>query len=538
MKKKSEGQVLPLFAIVLVGLIAMMALAIDVTGIYAARRALRSASDAAALAGGQDLQVTGSRQVTAAQYATARNRSRDLVQTQLGGTVACVTSTSGTRLDCTLTVGGAARYEFAVITPITASSCQTCDPARSVQVSIANPAYQTPFSGVPPFNRTSSRIAVTSVAGLQFNHAYTIVTLRPPTGPAIPGVRDISVNGGTKVFVTTGDVATNANMVYSGTGSAMVLDSGYYVYYYDPFNPPLWGSSPQGSEIFNLIPDPGYPVPVKGLSPPSGTTDSTNCASIATAVYSNPDYAPSVPVVAGSPDMTNITCYMPGVYSSVVNVNNGTLAILEPGLYFLDGGLNAQGSVIGGYTPASPGVALVFRENQGTVFKNRTGGGSSSLTQLVALNAGTKYSRLGGQNAGGQEATAARDYNGNPVQTNTTPARLMTVIVPPDANCPVSLPLAASCTNTEENQNKAIDLSGGSALYLAGVQYAPSDNVSIAGNTATGGYVGQVWAWTLVYTGGSTINQEGADAGGPGTLRLDAACTAPGTNCTPSVGLP
>ena len=109
----------------------------------------------------------------------------------------------------------------------------------------------------------------------------------------------------------------------------------------------------------------------------------------------------------------------------------------------------------------------------------------------------------------------------------------MTVIVPPDTRCPVSYPLVASCSNAVENQNKAIDLSGGSALYLAGVQYAPTDAVTVAGNTATGGYVGQIWAWTLKYTGNSTVNQEGDQNTGPGTLRLDAACTAPGTACIP-----
>jgi hypothetical protein len=146
----------------------------------------------------------------------------------------------------------------------------------------------------------------------------------------------------------------------------------------------------------------------------------------------------------------------------------------------------------------------------------------------VALNAGTRY-----LNTSGVEATAARDYSGSLIQTNTTPPKLMTLIVPPDSRCPVVFPYPASCSNAVENTNISIDLSGGSGLYLAGVQYAPSDNVTIAGNTTTGGYVGQVWAWTLRYTGGSVINQEGSPSAEPGTIRLDAACTAPGTPCVP-----
>jgi hypothetical protein len=91
----------------------------------------------------------------------------------------------------------------------------------------------------------------------------------------------------------------------------------------------------------------------------------------------------------------------------------------------------------------------------------------------------------------------------------------------------------ARCSNTEENQNKAIDLSGGSSVYLAGVQYAPSDAVTVAGNSTGVGYVGQIWAWTLKYTGNAVINQQGDGSSGPGTLRLDAACTAPGSPCIP-----
>ncbi len=521
MKRHSRGQVLPLFALLLVAIIAMMALAIDVTSAYAARRTYRTIADAAALAGAQDLQVTGTRNVGAAQYTSARQDAKASVDGQFGQISNC--TLTGNRSDCNF--GSTLPYQYSIITPIPAGACATCDPARSVQVNFAHPTFNLSFARVLGFS--TWRVAVSSVAGLEFNKAYTIVTLRPPLSPAIPGVRDIAINGGTDVIVSQGDVGTNANMVYSGTNSMLTVDSGYGVYYFDPFNGPLWGSNPTGTQIFSLIADPGYPVPSRTGGVP-GSIDTTGCGSIASAVYSNPNYAASVPVSGGAPDMTKITCYQPGIYSSGVTVNNGSLGILEPGLYFFDGGLNAQGSVIGGYTPGSPGVALVFPETQGTMFKNRTSGGGSSVTQIVALNAGSRY-----LNSGGSEATAAHDYSGGLVQTNTSPAKLMTVIVPPDANCPVTYPVAATCTNNEENKNISVDLSGGSGVYLAGVQYGPSDNMSIAGNTTTGGYVGQVWSWTLVYTGGSQINQQGDQASGPGTLRLDAACTAPGTPCIP-----
>jgi Flp pilus assembly protein TadG len=505
----------------LVMFFSMAALAIDVSGAYSARQAYRTAADAAALAGAQDLQVASSRGVTSTQYTNARADAEKSMEGQFGDAASC--TLTGNRSNCTFTN---LPYQFSIITPLPVGACATCDIARSVQVNMVNPAFALSFAHVLGFGNW--RVASTAVAGLQFAHSYAIVTLRPPTGTSVSGVRDIEVGSNATVVVSTGDVGTNANMVYGGSSSLLSLDPGYNMYYFDPANGPFWGTNPPGVKMFGMISDPGYPVPVKGSSPPTGAVDTAGCPVIAAAVQANPYYAPSVPMAGLVPDMTKITCYKKGVYGAEVRVDNGTLAIFEPGLYFFDGGLDAQGSVIGGYTPSSEGVAFVFPETEGTMFKNRTSGGSSSLTQIVALNAGTRY-----RNPGGNEATAARNYSGGFVQTNTTPAKLMSVIVPPDLACPVSYPLVASCTNTEENQNKAIDLSGGSALYLAGVQYAPSDAVTVAGNSASNGYVGQIWAWTLKYTGNATVNQQGDQNTGPGTLRLDAACTAPGTPCIP-----
>jgi Flp pilus assembly protein TadG len=524
MRRYSRGQILPLFALFLVAIFAIAALAIDVTSAYAARQSYRTAADAAALAGAQDLQVTNSRAVTATQYAAARQDAKASIDNQFAAASSCTSPLRPTRWDCKFAT---LPYRYSIETPVQAGACATCDIARSVQVNFGHPAFPLSFAHVLGFS--SWNVASSSVAGLQFSHSYAIVTLRPPLSPALPGVRDIAINGGTQVIVSTGDVGTNANMDYAGVNSILTLDSGYNMYYFDPNNGPIWGSSPPGTKILSLILDPGYPVPSR-TGAPVGSVDSAGCPAIALAVQSNPQYAPSVPMAGALPDMTKITCYTKGVYNTGtgVTVNNGTLAIFEPGLYFFDRGLNAQGSVIGGYTPSSEGVAFVFPETQGTMFKNRTSGGGGALTQVVALNAGTRY-----LNTGGREATAAHDYSGGFVQTNTSPAKVMTVIVPPDTNCPVIYPVVATCSNSEENNNISIDLSGGSGLYLAGVQYAPTDNISVAGNTATGGYVGQVWAWTLVYTGGSQINQQGDQNTGPGTLRLDAACTAPGTPCIP-----
>jgi len=119
--------------------------------------------------------------------------------------------------------------------------------------------------------------------------------------------------------------------------------------------------------------------------------------------------------------------------------------------------------------------------------------------------------------------------NGVPVQTNTTPPMLISVIVPGDPACPVVVP-APSCTD------QTIKWTGsGSATVtaVAGVVYAPSDNSKVAGNSDPKGYVGQLVAWTITYSGGSTLNQHYPGAPTNGMVRLDTACSGGTSVCNP-----
>jgi hypothetical protein len=122
------------------------------------------------------------------------------------------------------------------------------------------------------------------------------------------------------------------------------------------------------------------------------------------------------------------------------------------------------------------------------------------------------------------------DYAGVAIQTNTVPQLIMTVMVEPDSSCVVSDTYPVACDDTHNN---TINLAGGTDLYLAGVQYAPSDNVVMSGSSSGNGYVGQIVSWTIRYTGNSTLNQQGPGTEGNGILRIDAACSAPAEPCNP-----
>ena len=88
-KRFERGQILPLFALMLVVILGMAALAIDVGRKYADLRVDRRAADAASLAGGQDLQQdAGTRAVGQPERYRARLHALSTLVDELGATAA------------------------------------------------------------------------------------------------------------------------------------------------------------------------------------------------------------------------------------------------------------------------------------------------------------------------------------------------------------------------------------------------------------------------------------------------------------------
>jgi Putative Flp pilus-assembly TadE/G-like len=566
---RPQGQVLPLFALFLVVLMGFAALAIDVSGAYAARRFYRSTADAGALAGAQDLQVVGSRVVTAVERIRARQHAMDSVTQELGivGTLpaACSTTTDVDVTDACVLPGTSFHVSIKAgafsgqVSPI---ACVTCDPARSVQVGLRNADYQLSFARV--LGLSSFNVGVTSVAGLTWSKSYAVVTLRPPekTGSTYD-VKDIKLDGGTHVTVSNGDVATNADMDYTGINTWLKVDDGYGMYFADPFGGPTWVPPPTATRIYEYVGDANYTYPAMrgtlgSAACPSGPS---NCAPTFTDARESICGAPTpgVPCTTALLDPTGcgaeatylqtsvytfmatqpldrIFCYQPGIYDPSSSARQlvaagGDVVVLMPGAYYFkspNGGLDIGGRLLGGYRSGVPGVALMFDE-----CNNSHCSFTGNSAQTIALNVGNKYP----PGTGGTSATAAHDWDDQPVETSgptsPTPRILMSLLVNKDPTCFVpAFPLQepAAC---DANKNKTLNLSGGGSLDVEGVQYAPTDNVEIHGGSTGTGQVGQIWAWTIFYSGGTQINQQGAGSNGPGVLRLDAACTAPGTPCIP-----
>jgi Flp pilus assembly protein TadG len=538
-RRNQRGQILPLTVIMLVVLIGITGLAIDVSSALSTQRFERAVADAASLAGAQDLQIAGSRTLPGpTEKSNARSHAMQVLVAQLGASsppsTACTTeSATGCLVGsaCLMAAGcplPGTPYNVSIRTP--SPSCVDCadSPDLAVQVTITNPSFGLTFSRILGASRWS--VSAASVAATVHARFFGVVTLRPPrprtqgSGNADLNEKDITLNGGSTVHVISGDVGTNTNL-YVPNNATMTLDPGYKVYHNDGYE--AWTEPPPGFQISTLIKDPKYSIPTRTASTPIYTTPAqgkdtaTNCTAEQAKVPAT--YTIKDGTAIRTLPSSQVSCFKPGIYSfngpSGLNNNDKAQAfLLEPGVYFMDGGLQSSSTVVGGYEGGQPGVALVFNEchNQCDLKANSS--------DLWALNFGDAAPF-----GSGSRATAAVGPQGL-VQTSAVDHVLMTLMVVPDLNCVVKPPPYPSSCN--DSTNDTIKLGGAGAIYIAGVQYAPSDNVTTSGNTNGNGIMGAIYAWTLTYDSGN-LNEESAAGKDAGPLRLDRACSPGGTVCIP-----
>jgi hypothetical protein len=527
-----SGQVLPLFALFLVVLLGMAALAIDISRAYSDLRFYRATTDASSLAGAQDLQTTGTRSVTATDQQRARGHALQSLEQRLNGLATGCGPTTADIIDCPI-----AGTPFLVSVKTPSPSCSTCDPDRSVQVTMRNPDYGLSFARL--FGSDEWNVGTTSVSGLVYGSQYAVITLRPPKALGSTfDVKDIVLNGtGTTLTVRNGDIGSNSNMELNGTGAAVILDPGFKVFHYTA--PPLWSGPPASQKISTLIRDPNYVMPSFTGAPTFNNSTSAAARSTAdtdpTCQAEADKLDPAKYPFIATADPADIYCYNPGIYTSsnnnarIVHNANSDIVLLKPGAYYLRKGMAIGGHVIGGYEANDPGVVLAFDECGNTCNFD----GTNALT--ISLNAGDQFP----PGSGGATASAAIDWAGNPVLTSgpssPTPPLIITLYVVKDPGCyvPTSAPFIEPSSCNNPNSHKTLNMAGGGSLALIGVQYAPSDNIKISGGSSGDGEVGQIIAWTITYDGGTRINQHYPGATGNGILRIDAACSAPSEPCSP-----
>jgi hypothetical protein len=523
----------------MVVLVGMTALAIDVGAAYVAERWQRSVADAAVLAGAQSLQVPSSRALPgSAEVGRAKANAMRVLQDQLGGSpgAGCFTS-SGCKLTGT-------PYSVSVQTP--SPTCVDCQARRAMQVSIWQEEFGIAFGrilGVSDWNVRS-----TSVAGMVVAPQYGLVTLRPSklrSNSTDANANDLVVTGGSKVIVQNADIATNSNAQCAGAASGSEIRvstaAGFDIHHYGAG--PGWVSGsgrcanpPPGFQVTSLIQDPNYALPTRTgattfATLTAGKAPAADCAAqqlLVPAAYREL----KTNLRVSDPAAVTVECYKPGIYQQQLIVKDPAsgkpnVVLLLPGVYFFDAGVEVSSTLIGGFRASNPGVALVFREA-----KNSSGIPGQFTTKtnksLVALNFGTRYCP-GSTCPTGAWAGPAVGFDGVDVKTPAPRSTLLTVMVQRDNACTVVAPPPTACS---ESDNQTLKLQGGGSIWLAGVQYAPSDNAVLTGGSGQESDVGAFWAWTLSFNGSTTFNLKSANAQSAGVLRIDPACS-PTVACNP-----
>ena len=514
-----RGQVLPLTALFMTALLMIAALAVDVTGVLAAERFYITTAEAAALAGGQDLQQAKSRLITDVERRRARDHAMAVLAERLGaasipsgGSCATVSDVGGCSLPGT-------PYVVSIETP--SPSCVACDPRRSVQVTIQNPSYGLTFARLA--GQTDWNVEATAVAGLHFAGKYAVQTLRPPH--PLPNLtdqnrEDISVDGSnTRISVPRGDIGTNTS-AFTNSGGLITVATGYRIDHFDDITPDPWnqvGGLPEGKLLRKLIPDPAYML-ASFIGAPTYAQQEDGRWDAAPGAGPDPCPAPGTAgfpadyaAVLGDPSL-DVVCYLPGVYADKQGFNvsqNTEVAYLLPGAYYFGGkGLDVGGRLMGGLVSSANGVVLVIPQAANFAGNNAVG---------IVLNQGSE-----GCTADDCRSLPAMDWAGQEVTSSE--GLLLTVEVPRDESCfDGTTPLdVAKCTT----DNHTISLPGNGDLSISGVIYAPSDNAQINGdNTAQVGEVGQLIVWTVKYSGGAKLNQNYPQPDQVAVVRLDAACT-------------
>ncbi len=525
-KDTSRGQAIVLFALFLIVLLAITALAIDVTNAYATRRFYRAVADASSLAGAQDLQTT-TRAITSANRAGAREHALQVLIDRLGASGPppagpCngnVTNYSADFNDCDLP---GTPYRITIETP--SHTCVACDLGRAVQVTVRNPTFSLSFARLLGFSTWN--VDSTSVAGLTFSSKYALITLRPPN-PLPNGLdqyrQDIDVDGtNTRLNILAGDVGTNTSAV-TNAGGRITLASGYYIDHIDDITPDPWYQDPVTGEpvgrlITNLILDPQYPFPTRT----GAVTYANQAAGEDPACTGAPTGVDALPAGA--------VCYKPGIYSRNFNVQSGDVAYLESniggatgpsGAFFFDQGIDVRqnSKLLGGLISNQRGVVLVVPQ-----------------AQTATLNAADAvWLNKGGSACSSNSCRALPALDASGAEMKTPAGLVITFEVKPgpaDLAACFSGTTPLACSRSPEPNT--LRMPGNGQLFVAGVIYAPSDNVTINGdNSGQTGVVGQIVSWTIKYAGGAELNQEYPTTQEIGVVRLDAACTAPSTACNP-----
>lgn len=439
-----RGQVLVLFALMLTGLLLMATVLFDGAQAVLQRRQLQNAADAAALAGANRLQGPSG---TGCAGSDAVSVAAAVAANQAGG-------------DAQVSVSCPAAYD---------------DDAVRVTISATSPSF---FGGLVGMTGISVDAGSTAIYGGAPGAKFSVVELNPYNSTWASGRKGCpsvlfsggpTISFGGSMHVNSAcPAASGGALGTNGNAATLTFASGSRISIVGGYSP--------GTLTINPTPLTGQPVladPLRNLP--------------AVPVSSLPVRSTSRLVISGTTEVLS-----PGVYTGGIQVKSTATALLQPGIYVLNGGgldIGAQASIIsvaGGVTtsssatwasdcPASSCGVLIYSRNASA--------GSDSIS------------------IGGQGSALLRPYRPEADLNATTRV---------DDYRNLLLWQDASPVPTSSAGQPDLTLTGGGTMNLSGTIYTPSAKVVMKGGSGgTGGddvtLTVQFISWDLAIQGSSNF---------------------------------
>jgi Flp pilus assembly protein TadG len=454
----ARGQILPLFVLTMVVILALSALLFDGASALVTRRRLQNAGDAAALAGANALQTTGSARVCSTVSSSPPGAPRqDIVN--------------------------AVMASLAINWPaITAANVQvTCPDGWDNQVVNVRLEMRSPNVFSAAIGMDSALVATSSSAinGQVTGSTYSVVLLDPsnsswPHGQK--GCPSFLISGGPtlrfdgSVYVNSACTASDGGALATNGNSATVTFAATRVM-------KLVGGYTPGPLTITPSPETG-----------SVTLDDP-LADLETVPYATMTVRSSSRLILNNETQV----LQPGVYTGGIQLRNSSIALLRPGIYVFNGGgldVGAQASFCSISATSTATDCSNFATDCpdtscGVMLFNRgTASGTGALGQ-VSIGAGSTLKlRAYDDRANGN---ANYSYRNVLIWQDSTPA--------------------ASSTYSQP----VIQLSGGGAVDVSGTVYAPQGKVLMGGNAGgTGGgnvdLLLQFICWDLEMSGNSAFH--------------------------------
>jgi hypothetical protein len=457
-RERQAGQILPLFVLSMLVILSVGALVLDGANILVTRRHLQNAGDAAALAGANLVQKTGSGSVCSTVSSSPPGAPRaDIVAAVNASLANNWSSLSSSNITITCPNGWD-------------------NQAVQVDLSITSANFLGRAIGFQPQNVATTSVAVNGqIAGSN----YSVVLLDPsnsswPNGrkgcPAmlISGGPTITFDG--SVMIDSACTASNGGaLATNGSSATVTMASGKTIN--------MVGGYPLGPLTITPAPTTGgtaIPDPLITLDPISTTGMTTRSASKLI--------------------LNNATQLLqPGIYSGGIQLKNSSIALLRPGIYVMDGG----GLDIG----AQASLCSISSTSTATDCTNFTTDCPDTACGVLILNKGT----TNGSNAMGQITVGAgsglklRAYDERAVTGGDFQYRNMLFWQD-------STPAASS-----SYAQPIVALNGGGTVDISGTVYAPQAVVTMGGGSGGSGGTTtnatlQFISWDFTISGNATFH--------------------------------